>query len=99
MATVFVKHTVADFDAWKPHFDDHANVREQYGEQGYTLYTDAENPTEVTILFEWDSAENAQKFIDESDLKEVMQEAGVVGDPEIQMLDEVEMKTRGKPPV
>ena len=41
--------------------------------------------------------ENTERFLMESDLKEVMEELGVGGEPEIQFLDEVEVKTPKKP--
>jgi hypothetical protein len=31
MSTIVVRHTVKDFDAWKPYYDEHALTRERYG--------------------------------------------------------------------
>ncbi|MFC7046521.1 antibiotic biosynthesis monooxygenase [Halobacteriaceae archaeon GCM10025711] len=93
MADVLIKHTVQDFEAWKSAFDEHASTRMEYGSQGYRLFTVADDPNEVVVLFEWDDAENARRFLEESGLREVMDEAGVVGDPEIYFLDEMEAKS------
>lgn len=97
MATVLIKHDVADYDEWKPYFDEHASTREEHGELGYQLFHASDDSNEIVILFEWDSAENAWEFLEESDLRDVMEEAGVVGDPEIHVLDEIETKTPEKP--
>ncbi|MFB6106526.1 MAG: antibiotic biosynthesis monooxygenase [Halobacteriaceae archaeon] len=90
MANVLIRHTVRDFDEWKTHFDARADVREEHGAHGYQLFRDAEDGDEVTILFEWDSTENARRFFEESDVRDVMADAGVVGDPDVWFLDEVE---------
>lgn len=83
MATILIRHTVEDFEQWKPGFDDHDSTRKEYGQLGYQLYKGSEDPNEVVALLYWDSVENAQRFIEESDLTEVMEEVGVVGEPEI----------------
>jgi heme-degrading monooxygenase HmoA len=93
MTSIYIRHEVADYDAWKPHFDDHASVREEHGAQGYHLFRGVENPDEVSIVFEWDGIESARQFFASSDVREAMREAGVVGDPEISYLDEVESST------
>lgn len=92
MATILIRHTVEDFEQWKAGFDDHDSTRTEFGQLGYQLYQGSGNPNEVVVLLYWDSAENAVRFMEESDLAEVMEEAGVVGEPEIQFLDEVEAK-------
>ena len=94
---ILVKHTVEDFDTWKPGFDDHASTRVEYGSQGYTLFRDSADPNELIILMEWDSAENAQRFMEESDLKERMEELGVIGEPEITFIEEAEAKSPEMP--
>lgn len=90
MASVYMRHEVADYDAWKSHFDEHVSAREKHGAQGYHLFRGVENPNEVSILFEWDGTESARQFFQSSGIQDVMSEAGVVSDPEIRFLDEVE---------
>lgn len=97
MVNVLIRHTVSDYDAWKTHFDEHASTRREHGSQGYSLFSVSEEPNELVILFDWDSVENAQRFLDSSDLRDVMTEAGVVGEPEIRFLDEIESKTSETP--
>lgn len=94
---LLIKHTVEDYETWKSQFDEHASTRAEYGERGYRLFHGSDDPNEITILFEWDSAENARSFLDESDLREVMDAAGVIGDPEVYFLDEIEEKTPPEP--
>jgi len=99
MVSILVKHSVENYDDWKAGFDEHAGTRMEYGSQGYHLFQAAGDPNEVVVLLEWDSRENAERFLEESDLKDVMEEVGVVGEPEIHFLDEIEAKTPETPAV
>ena len=90
MPTLFVKHTVEDYETWKPYFDDHASTRKEYGERGSRLFQLAEDPNEIVAMMEWDSVEDIQAFVEKSDLGEVMAESGVVGEPERYILNEAE---------
>ena len=42
MASMFIKHRVADFDAWKPIFDEHEATRVREGTSGHSLHRDVE---------------------------------------------------------
>lgn len=97
MTSIIVRHTVDDYDAWKPYFDDHESTRQEYGLRGYRLFADGEDPNDLTMVFDWDSMENAQAFLEESDLKEVMAEAGVVGEPEVSFVEELESTSAETP--
>jgi heme-degrading monooxygenase HmoA len=90
MPYMLVRHKVEDYERWKPVFDEHATVREQSGSMGGRLWRSADDPNEVVILFEWDNMENARRFYSSDDLRETMQRAGVVDQPDIYTLEEVE---------
>ncbi|WP_440988679.1 hypothetical protein [Haloarchaeobius baliensis] len=97
MVRILVRHTVESYDAWKPHFDEHERTRQEYGSQGYQLFRTSDDSNDIVALMDWDSTENARRFLEDSDVREVMSEAGVVGEPEIAFLDEVESKTSETP--
>lgn len=86
MATMLVRHTVQDFAKWKKVFDEHAATRKAAGSKGGELFQAAGNPLDVTILFHWDTVDNARKFSESPDLKTTMERAGVTGPPQIQFL-------------
>jgi heme-degrading monooxygenase HmoA len=90
MAYLLVHHQVADYDAWKPVFDEHDATRRASGGGDHMLFRSADNPNEITIMFEWDSVENAQAFSSSDELREAMQRAGVTGPPTIVFMDRVE---------
>ena len=90
MPYLLVRHKVADYAKWKPFFDQHRATRQASGSQGGRLLRNANDPNELVILFEWDDLEKARQFSQSNDLREIMQRAGVVDQPDIYFLEEVE---------
>jgi heme-degrading monooxygenase HmoA len=88
MSYLLVHHNCDDFSKWKKAFDAHSSMRAQHGSKGGEVFQSANNPNELFVLLEWDSFENVQKFSRSDTLKSAMQEAGVVGMPEIYFLEE-----------
>lgn len=89
MSAMLVQHKVKDFAAWKAVYDSVYDLRKSNGELSDRIYRDAEDPNSLTILFEWDSLDNARKYAQSSELKEAMEKAGVVGPPSIYFLNKV----------
>ena len=89
MVHVLVRHKVADFNRWKDAFDAHVMTRKRAGELGFRLFHGLEDPREVFILLDWESADLARKFMNSDELRERMQAAGVQGAPEVQYLEDV----------
>ena len=89
MVHVLVRHKVSDFNRWKESFDSHLNTRMQAGETGFRLFQSVEDPREVTLLLDWDSIEHARTFIGSDELRSRMQQAGVVGTPDVQFIEDV----------
>ena len=94
MIHVLVRHKVADFNRWKDSFDSHLNARMHAGELGYRLFQGVGDPREVTLLLDWDSAEHARRFMTSEELRTRMQQAGVVGEPEVQYIEDVRTMRR-----
>ena len=84
MVYVNVRHTVTDFEKWRPFFDGDQSRRKAAGATGsYQLYRDVNDPNTLTLFMEWDNEANANKFLKDPALAEVMQKAGVVGMPAV----------------
>ena len=83
MATLFVRHKVEDFDRWKSEYDAFDVERAGMGVTGHGVYQADGDPTDVTIYHHFDDMASAKAFAESSRLKEVMQSAGVVGNPSI----------------
>jgi quinol monooxygenase YgiN len=89
MASMLIQHQVEDFAAWKKVFDSFAGMRTSAGETSTQVFRDASDPSRVTVLNQWISLVNAQKFAQSPELKAAMEKAGVVGKPSISFLNEV----------
>lgn len=83
MAYVMVKHSVKDYATWKPIFEANSGQRKVAGSKGTIVLRGVKNPNEITVLNEWDTVENARKFVESPDMKAAMDKAGVLGTPEI----------------
>jgi len=90
---LIVQHTVRDYDAWKPFFDEHEPVRAKYGCTGHTIYRDSDKPNDLTILFHYESRERAEEFMKDPSLREAMDKGGVISEPRATWLDETETCT------
>jgi len=88
MAVVLVQHKVKDFATWKKVFDSALNLRKSSGEISATVYRDASDPNQLSIVNHWDSMENAHKFIQSPELRATMEKAGVEGQPAVYFLNE-----------
>ena len=83
MATLFVRHNVADFVQWKNAYDDFDAERKSMGVTSHGVYQADGSPNDVTAYHEFDSMEAAKAFAGSARLQEVMKNAGVQGTPDI----------------
>ena len=86
MPYMLAQHKVEDFAKWKDVFDSVADLREKNGEKSAQIFHDADDPNSLTLLFEWDSLNNARQYAQSPELKAAMQKAGVAGPPSIYFL-------------
>ena len=87
MSHLFVRHTVENFDTWKSAYDEDAVNRQAFGLEEIALHRGADNPNDVTAVFDLESLARARESAGSDDLKEVMMQAGVQGMPEIWFTD------------
>jgi quinol monooxygenase YgiN len=90
MTTVAVRHRVADYDTWKAGYDEHGAVRKEFGCTGDQVLRDASDPNSILVLTSWPSAADAQAFTTDPRLPEVMQKAGVISEPRIEIYEETD---------
>ncbi len=93
---VIVKHTVRDYDAWKPAFDEHESARAGHGCEGHTVYREIGNPNEVQVITRWPSRERAEDFVRDPSLREAMERGGVIGEPSVSFVEETETLSYAK---
>jgi len=83
MSYLLVHHRVQNFDTWKSAYERHGDIRDKAGLKELHLLRNVADRNDVVILFQAEDLERAQSFIRSDDLRQKMQEAGVVGAPEL----------------
>ncbi len=82
-AIMFVRHTVADYKAWRGVYDGFQPRAKALGVEAEAVYQAADEPNDITVTHEFASIDAAHAFADSPELRETMQSAGVVGAPTI----------------
>ena len=88
MTTLYVHHKVKDYTAWRKVFDDLTSMRTGYGCTGHKVFQSPSDPNEITILTDWKDIDQAKSYATSPDLKEGMQNAGVISQPDVMFLAE-----------
>ena len=83
MATMFIRHTISYYKAWRKVYDEVAPLQKAKGVTAEAVYQAADNPNDITVTHEFGSVEVAQAFAKSDELKKAMQGGGVVGSPTI----------------
>jgi hypothetical protein len=88
MNYILIRHKVADFGKWKPGYDGHASTRTAAGLKEEHLLRNIDNPNEVILLFSAQDLNKAKAFAASDDLRERMQQIGVIDKPDIYFLND-----------
>ena len=89
MIQVLVHHEVNDYHSWRSVFDAAIDFRHHGGERSCRVFRKSGDPNNLTLLFEWEDLDQAQSYMNSSELRDKMKEAGVIGKPEIEYLSEM----------
>jgi hypothetical protein len=88
LAHILVHHKIEEYNKWKSAFDNHSSFRAEHGSKGGKVFRNADDPNDIFILLELSSIDEGKKFAQSKELKEAMQEAGVVSMPEVYFIEE-----------
>lgn len=83
---MFIRHKVQDFKAWKAGYDEHRPKRIEAGLTEKYLLQNADDPNEVIGLFEAQDLNRAKAFAQSPELRDKMQQVGVLDKPDIYFL-------------
>lgn len=83
MVRIFVRHAVEDYATWKKVYDEFDETRRPMGVTGEAVFQSIDNPNDVTIWHDFETAEAARAFVTSEELRDAMQRSGVQGDPEV----------------
>jgi heme-degrading monooxygenase HmoA len=87
MIVLAVQHRVNDYDHWKKEFDSFPPT--VGGALFARINRSVDDPNLIAVVAGFETVEAAKAFIESPELKEKMQEAGVAGEPRIEMYEEV----------
>ena len=82
MPTIFARHPVADYEAWRRVYDDDLPRRDAAGLREVGVYRDTNYPNMVLLVWDADSTDGFMEMLGSEGLRDRMEEAGVVGAPE-----------------
>ncbi len=88
MATLIVKHRVANFEAWKTVFDSMQPIRARFGWKSTRVLRDATDGNLVTIINHVATLDQAKAYGASPELREGMAKAGVQGPPEVSFAED-----------
>lgn len=83
MATLFVRHTVTNYGAWRKVYDELDALRRSMGVTSDGVYQLDANPNDITVYHEFNSIDAARAFAGSNELRDAMGRAGVVGAPDV----------------
>ena len=83
MAVVILSHSVADYEAWRPHYDADKARRKEAGFKEVICGQRADDPHAVYMVFETEKPEIVHQMLADPELAETMKAAGVTSPPEV----------------
>ncbi|MDX1689851.1 MAG: cyclase [Acidimicrobiia bacterium] len=88
MFMLAIKHDVEDYDAWKAVYDTLPPT--EAGASFARVNRAVDSPETVLVVAGFSSAEAAKSFVEMPELRQKMGEAGVVGEPRIELYEQVD---------
>lgn len=89
MTTLFVRHEVSDYAAWRKTYDAFSPVQKANGVIAEAVYQSADNPNDITVTHEFATLEAAQAFARLEELRTTMRTGGVLGAPTVWLTGKV----------
>ena len=87
-ATLFVRHTVTDYDTWRKVYDDAGSaVRARHGCTAQTVMRVPGDPNDVAATHEFPTVAQAEAFVNDPDLRAGMDQAGVTSPPRVEIFE------------
>jgi len=83
MPTIFLQHRVADYEAWRPVYDEDAERRSAAGLSEIGVFRKTGDENLVLLVWGAENVEGFQAMFTSEELKGKMQEAGVISEPEV----------------
>ena len=83
-----VRHHVRDYPTWRKSYDAFAPLQKAGGVIEESVYQDKDDLNEVVVLHRFADRATADTFLASGELREAMQQAGVMGQPRIELFED-----------
>jgi hypothetical protein len=83
MVRLFVRIDVADYETWRKVYDQFYGEQVALGVVGSAAFQLVDDPNDVTVWHDFETAGVARAFVSSDTLRNAMQRAGVQGEPQI----------------
>lgn len=93
MAWIHVRQQVEDYNSWKEIYDAASELKLRYGWKRYRLFMVGGSRTDLLVMEEYATAQQAQSFVQSDDFRNISRKSGVVGTPEVLALTGLEEGT------
>jgi len=90
MQKVIMIIKVKDYNEWKWVYENNTADRKTNGSKEVYIHRNREDPNELVLIAKWDTMDNAREYFESEDFKKGMQDAGVLEEPVIYYIDEIE---------
>jgi quinol monooxygenase YgiN len=84
-ATLFVRHPVEEYGAWRAVYETVEPLRQQHGCTGAEVLVDPTDQEDVFIIHRFPSVAQAEAFASSDELRDAMGRAGVAGPPRVEI--------------
>jgi len=89
MPYLFVKQKVEDFDKWYAVFKSHEEAQKEAGLKDLKLLRESKDANTIICFFYIENHESAKKFTEAPEASDALVASGIIGIPEVMLLDEV----------
>ena len=83
--TAVIRHRVSDYDAWRKVYDGFADVQKAGGVTHQSVHRANDDPNNVLVIHGFATVGDAEAFLAGDELRDAMQQAGVEGQPRIEV--------------
>jgi hypothetical protein len=83
MIRLFVRHNVADYDAWRKVYDEVDEERRRMGVIGDAVFQSIDDPNDVTLWHDFETPDSARSFASSDALQAAIERSGILGEPQV----------------
>ncbi len=88
-ATLIARQNVSEYNAWRKAYNEADTIRARHGCTGESVLRSPKDYNLVFITHQFPTVEQAEAFTADPELHSAMARAGVVGDPGIELFEDI----------